>query len=102
MGPKSISSGAIAENWKLGFIYFCPTDPRVIVPKGLRLGWTLNFARPLAFPALAGMVAFLLGPFYLCGLLNADLHGYDWLLFVVLVVALSVFCTRAASTRRFN
>ena len=91
------------RNWKLGVFYFCPADPRVIVPKSVRgLGWTLNFARPLAFPALLGMLFFIGGPFYLCGTLNIDLHGFDWLLFAVLAIALGVFCSRAASTRRFR
>jgi Family of unknown function (DUF5808) len=91
------------QNWKLGVFYFCPTDPRVIVPKSVRgLGWTLNFARPLAFPALLGMLLFIGGPSYLLGLLNVDLHGYDWLLLAILAVALCVFCSRAASTRRFR
>lgn len=40
-------------NWFLGFLYFCPADPRVLVPKRIRgFGWTLNFARPLALPYL--------------------------------------------------
>ncbi|MBK8094362.1 MAG: hypothetical protein IPK32_20965 [Verrucomicrobiaceae bacterium] len=47
-----------ANNWKLGFIYFCRSDPRIFVPKRIRgLGWTLNFARPLAVPFLGFILA---------------------------------------------
>lgn len=45
------------EYWKLGVFYFCPTDRRIFVPRRrLSLGWTLNFARPLAVPFLALVV----------------------------------------------
>ena len=34
------------NNWRLFFFYFCPRDPRILVPKRLRfLGWTINWAR---------------------------------------------------------
>ncbi|HEY3901886.1 MAG TPA: DUF5808 domain-containing protein [Chthoniobacter sp.] len=40
-------------NWKLGFIYFCRADPRILVPKRIRgLGWTINLARPMAIPCV--------------------------------------------------
>jgi hypothetical protein len=49
-------------NWKLGFIYFCPQDPRILVPKRVHwLGWTINFARPLALPFLGWLIALVLG-----------------------------------------
>ena len=45
------------DNWNV--VYYCPEDPRVIVPKRLpSMGWTINFAHPLAIPAL--LVALLL------------------------------------------
>jgi hypothetical protein len=44
-------------------IYFCPEDPRVIVPRRIKwMGWTLNFARPSAIPTLLLIVAFLVIP----------------------------------------
>ena len=46
------------DNWKLGIFYFCRADQRMIVPKRVRgLGWTLNFARPLAVPFLGFILA---------------------------------------------
>jgi hypothetical protein len=51
-----------ANNWKLGFIYFCRADQRIFVPKRIRgLGWTLNFARPLAVPSLGFILAVVYG-----------------------------------------
>jgi hypothetical protein len=45
------------DNWTV--VYHCREDPRVIVPKRRpSLGWTLNFAHPLAIPAL--LIALLL------------------------------------------
>ena len=29
-------------NWKLGLLYVCPQDPRVLVPKRIGIGWTFN------------------------------------------------------------
>lgn len=33
-----------AKNWKLGLVYFCADDPRVVVRNRFPLGWTWNFA----------------------------------------------------------
>jgi hypothetical protein len=51
-----------SNNWKLGFIYFCRADQRIFVPKRIGgLGWTLNFARPLAVPFLGLILAVVYG-----------------------------------------
>ena len=50
-------------NWKLGSIYRCKQDPRVIVPKRNKsMGWTINFAHRSAWPALLLIIAFMAGP----------------------------------------
>jgi hypothetical protein len=50
------------RNWKLGVFYFCRADHRIVVPKRLKgLGWTLNFARPLALPFFGFLIALVLG-----------------------------------------
>lgn len=46
-----------SENWKLGIIYYCADDPRVVVRQNFLFGWTWNFANPW-FP-LAMVVAVL-------------------------------------------
>jgi uncharacterized membrane protein len=38
------------SNWKLGIFYFNPADPRIMLPKRIKLmGWTLNFAHKQAW-----------------------------------------------------
>jgi uncharacterized membrane protein len=45
--------------WRGGIIYYNPSDAAVIVPKRYGLGWTLNFARPVAWVYIGGMVVVL-------------------------------------------
>lgn len=50
-------------HWKLGVFYFCREDARLLVPKRIAgLGWTLNFARPLAIPLLVLVLAIAFTP----------------------------------------
>ncbi|MDF1546535.1 MAG: DUF5808 domain-containing protein [Bacteroidales bacterium] len=47
-------------NWK-GPFYFNPKDPRFSVPKyNPMLGWTLNFANPIAYIAILAIVALII------------------------------------------
>jgi uncharacterized membrane protein len=47
------------ENYKWGLFYFNPDDLRGVVPKrNRRMGWTLNFAQPLAWVIILGIIAF--------------------------------------------
>ncbi|WP_347862069.1 DUF5808 domain-containing protein [Salimicrobium sp. PL1-032A] len=43
--------------WKLGQIYFNPDDPSIFLEKRFGVGWTVNFARPLAWGFLLGIIA---------------------------------------------
>ena len=56
---------ASGEGWR-GFIYMNPDDPRLVVPKRMGLGWTFNFAKPIAWVIL---VALMLGPLAVVGAL---------------------------------
>jgi hypothetical protein len=49
------------HSYKCG-VYYCKTDPRVMVPRRRIWGWTINFARPSAIPALLGMMALIIFP----------------------------------------
>jgi len=50
------------HSYKCG-VYYCKTDPRVIVPRRFKwMGWTINFARPGAIPVLLGIIALLIVP----------------------------------------
>jgi hypothetical protein len=83
-----------ANNWKLGFIYFCKADQRIVVPKSLRgLGWTLNFARPLALPFLAGLLAFAFGARELLRALNGS-AGLSFAVTLLLILGLVALCYR--------
>ena len=45
-------------NWKLGIFYFNREDKRIFPPKRIAmLGWTINFANPFSFQALAILTA---------------------------------------------
>jgi uncharacterized membrane protein len=44
-----------------GLVYYAPEDPRIWVPKRIGLGWTLNFARPLAWLFMALLLALPIG-----------------------------------------
>lgn len=49
------------SNWSL--VYRCPEDPRVIVPRRRRwMGWTINFAHPLAWVVLVASFLVAVGP----------------------------------------
>ncbi len=47
-----------AEGWRGGLFYVNSTDPRLLVPKRSGLGWTFNFARPVAWLLLAVLLLF--------------------------------------------
>jgi uncharacterized membrane protein len=48
------------DNYKWGLFYFNRDDLRGIVPKRNQwMGWTLNFAQPLAWVIILGIVAFV-------------------------------------------
>jgi hypothetical protein len=50
-------------NWRLGFLYFAKEDPRLVVRKRIAgMGFTLNFARPLAPPLLLIIIAIAATP----------------------------------------
>jgi len=50
------------DNHQIG-IYYCPQDPRIVVPRRARwMGWTINFARRGAFPMLLFMLLLVLVP----------------------------------------
>ena len=45
------------KNRKLGIFYFNKEDNRIIISKRLKLfGWTLNFANPISYMIMIGLV----------------------------------------------
>jgi uncharacterized membrane protein len=63
---------ASGDGWR-GLLYVNPADPRLVVPKRMGIGWTFNFAKPIAWVIL---VALLLGPLALVAgiMLTAAMH----------------------------
>jgi uncharacterized membrane protein len=51
-----------SNNYKYGVFYYNESDARIIVPKRVKyLGWTLNFARPVSYLIIAGILAIVIG-----------------------------------------
>jgi uncharacterized membrane protein len=91
------------RNWRVGFVYYCKEDPRVIVPKRIKImGWTLNFANLWAIPTLILMIVGVLAPFKILALF-APPEKSLWLLITILfvLIGLCLFCFIMASPRRY-
>ena len=85
-------------NWVGGFLYFCKQDRRILVPKRLRgLGWTLNFARPLAWPILLLPLGVAIAPLELWKCLHLDSHTVWLLIRIFLVAGMLWTCFRLSS-----
>ena len=50
------------RHWRLGIIYTCRKDPRVIVRNRFTIGWTWNLSHPWVFPTMATFALFALAP----------------------------------------
>ena len=44
------------QYWKLGVFYYNPEDPALFVEKRFGVGWTNNFARPMSWVMLVGLL----------------------------------------------
>lgn len=44
------------EHWKLGQFYFNKDDPTLFIEKRFGIGWTINFARPLAWVCILSVI----------------------------------------------
>jgi hypothetical protein len=87
-------------SWKLRFVYFCKEDPRIIVPKRFGFGYTLNFARPFAVPALIVMILPIL---LLRTFLFQQVRSTAYLVCVIsYVVGLFFLCRYIASDKRIG
>ena len=92
---------ASPESWFLYVIYFAPKDPRIIVKKRVgAMGWTLNFARPVALPTLIAVIGGVMGAFRLAA--SWDLSQSAQLgVAIVIILALVSFCRWMANPQRF-
>lgn len=84
-------------NWRFFFIYFCREDPRIIVPKRIGgLGWTVNFARPLAVPLLAGLCGVFWAVIEILQQSHAS-HQTTWTTSLVMLAGLVVLCQKLSN-----
>lgn len=58
--------------WKLGVIYCCKQDPRVVVRNRYKLGWAWNFANPYTYLVIPIFIAVIVLPALL---LATELRG---------------------------
>lgn len=50
-------------SWKLGAIYYCAQDPRIVVPKRRKwAGWTFNYAHTGAYALTVAVLAIAVIP----------------------------------------
>ncbi|MCG8483991.1 MAG: DUF5808 domain-containing protein [Clostridia bacterium] len=45
--------------WKMGVFYYNPDDPALFIEKRFGIGWTCNFARPLSWVFIIGLLVFV-------------------------------------------
>jgi len=89
-------------NWYLFSFYFNQKDPRIIVPKRISsMGWTINFARPMAIPALLLMTAILLAPFKIIDRLEIHSNQARGLIIIIEIIGLIAFCSWRADPSRY-
>lgn len=77
-------------NWKMGIVYCCNDDPRIIVRNLLPFGWTWNFGHPKIYVAITIAIIAFLAPPYLAwhlGVRSAIVIG----IIIVLALAAIVF-----------
>ena len=88
--------------WYLSIFYFNPEDPRIIVPRKSRLGWTMNLARPMAIPVLILEIAFVLAPFKAFEYFEIEPSGAHIIAYIVILVSLVSFCSWMSNPYRFE
>ncbi|WP_334074685.1 MULTISPECIES: DUF1648 domain-containing protein [Paenibacillus] len=55
-GPSAVQPANDDRYWKLGGLYYNPQDPSIFVEKRMGIGWTLNFAHPVGWIILGGVL----------------------------------------------
>ena len=89
------------NHWHLVVFYFAPDDPRIVVKKRLGItGWTLNFARPMAVPFFAALIACVYGSMDLLNRFNISDSG-KWVGIFLLIVSIVFLCGWMSNPRRY-
>ncbi|MBN8460593.1 MAG: hypothetical protein J0M04_22415 [Verrucomicrobia bacterium] len=89
------------NNWHLVFIYFAPEDPRIVVKKRIGvMGWTVNFARPMAIPFCCALIASVYGFMKVADSVVTSSQGY-WLSVFLLIMLIVSLCGWMSNPRRY-
>ena len=87
-------------NWHFIFFYFSPKDPRIVVKRRRGIGgWTLNFARPMALPFLAALIAAVYGCVDFLSRFDIS-ESARWVGIFLLIVMIGFLCTWMSNPRR--
>jgi hypothetical protein len=90
------------DNWHLVFFYFAPEDPRIVVTKRLGImGWTLNFARPMAIPFLCALIASAIAYMKVADAITTSSQGH-WLSVFLLIALIVSLCGWMSNPRRYT
>lgn len=65
------------------------------------MGWTMNFARPMAIPALLLMTAVILVPFEILDRLEIHSKQTRGLIIIIEIIGLIAFCSWRADPSRY-
>ena len=89
------------NNWHFAFFYFAPDDPRIVVRRRRGIGgWTLNFARPMALPFLAALIAAAYGYMDLLSRFDISDSG-KWVGIFLLIGLIVLLCGWMSNPRRY-
>jgi len=61
-GKSNVAVADQDQYWKAGVFYWNSKDPAIFVEKRFGVGWTMNFARPLSWLLIIGILAIVLIP----------------------------------------
>lgn len=89
------------KHWHLLFFYFAPADPRIVVKKRFGIGWTLNFARPLAIPFFVGLLVTFYASLDWLSRFNLSESAQWYALFAIIFLLISA-CAWLANPRRYD
>jgi hypothetical protein len=89
--------------WYACFFYFNKGDPRIIVPKRIRsMGWTINWARPMAIPLSLMSIAVVLAPFKVLEHYDIKSGGAYILTSIAVLIGLITFCSWMSNPSRLE